>query len=438
MLSHEENNLLTRVEGDTPMGGIMRSHWIPACLSEEVAEPDGTPVRIRLLGERLVAFRDSDGKLGLIDETCPHRRASLALARNEECGLRCLYHGWKFDVAGNCVDMSSEPPGSELPKKVKIKSYPVHEHCGLIFTYMGPPKSIPTFDPPVYAPSCDTRIATSKMVIRCNWAQILEGSIDSAHSSSLHSSDMVPARILSADADAQRWYRPSTDKSPRLETQRTPFGFRYAAIRRPIKDASTHDYIRTTLFIAPWTVHIPSNDQYHLATVHIPMDDETTAFYFIAYGTDNVPSNEDWRRFMHVRVGIDLDQNYVPIRNMENNYKQDRQAMKLGSYTGIDGIPNQDMAMWETMGPIVDRTRDKLGASDLAIVEFRRVMTDAAKDFQNGKPAIGTTEPKIPQATLHSFQGIVPKGTDWRLLNVEEIEKRLIDEQTTQTTRAAE
>lgn len=438
MLTREENERLCHVEGDAPMGGIMRRHWIPACLSEEVEEPDGKPVRVRLLGERLVAFRDSDGKLGLIEETCPHRRASLALARNEECGLRCLYHGWKFDVDGNCIDMSSEPPGSDLPSKIEIKAYPVREHCGMIYAYLGPRESMPEFDPPVYAPTPETRIATSKMIVRCNWAQILEGSIDSAHSSTLHSSDMVPARITSADADSNRWYRPSTDKSPRLETQITPFGFRYAAIRRPIKDAATHDYIRTTLFVAPWTVHIPSNDQYHLATIHIPMDDHTTAFYFVAFGTANVPSNEEWRRFLCARVGIDLDENFVPLRNYENNYKQDRNRMKLGNFTGIDGIPNQDMAMWETMGPIVDRSLDRLGASDLAIVEFRRVMAEAAAAFQRGEPAIGTTEPRIPQAQLHSFQGIVTKGTDWRTINVGEIEKKIMEEVAAKSSKAAE
>ena len=438
MLTREENELLCRVDGDAPMGGIMRRHWMPALLSEEIAEPDGKPVRVRLVGERLVAFRDSEGRIGLIDEACPHRRASLVLGRNEECGIRCLYHGWKFDVEGNCVDMSSEPPESDLPDKIKVKSYPVREHCGIIYTYMGPPETMPEFDPPVYAPTPDTRVAIAKAVIRCNWAQVLEGSIDSAHSSSLHSSDMVPARVTSADADAVRWYRPSTDKAPRLESQHTPFGFRYAAIRRPIKDAATHDYIRTTLFIAPWTVHIPSNEQYHLATMQVPMDDVTTAFYFVAFGTDTVPSDEDFRKLMAARVGIDLDENYVPLRSIENDYMQDRNAMKLGNFTGITGIPNQDMAMWETMGPIVDRSLDKLGGSDLAVVEFRRVMTDAVKAFQKGEPAIGTGPHRIPHATLRSFQGIVPKGTDWRVLNVGEQEKKLMDEAAKAASKAAE
>ncbi len=438
MLTHEENELLCRVEGDAPMGGIFRQHWMPACLVEEVAEPDCDPVRVRILGENLVCFRDSDGRLGLIDEQCPHRRASLALGRNEECGLRCLYHGWKFDVDGNCVDMAAEPPGSELPSKVKIKSYPVHEHAGVVFTYLGECDGKPEFTPPCWAPQTDTKVAMLKMHVPCNWAQALEGSIDSSHSSSLHSSDFVPARIAGAGADSSLWYRPSTDKSPRMESQQTPFGFRYAAIRKPIKDAATHDYIRTTLFLAPYTALIPSNNMYHVSTIHVPIDDENTMFYFAAFGTETTPSDLEWRKFAGTLPGIDLDENWRPIRNWDNNYLQDRQAMKLGNFTGIKGFINQDMAMWIGMGPIADRSQEKLGASDLAVVEFRRIMLEAVKNFQNGEPAIGTGPNAIPHASLRSFEGIVEKGTDWRRLNVGELELKMMDKAAKDASKAAE
>lgn len=418
MLTPQENDLLTRVEGAAPMGGIFRRHWIPACLSEEVAEPDGDPVKIRLLGEDLVVFRDSEGRLGVLDEYCPHRRASLVLGRNEECGLRCLYHGWKIDVDGNVVEMSSEPAESSLLQKVKHKTYPVHEAARFVWTYMGPRETMPEFTPPVFQPTPDTKIATSKIIIDCNWAQILEGAIDSAHSSSLHSSDMVPARVDTAKATDTNWLRPSTDKAPRLFAERTTYGFKYAAVRRPIKDAATHDYIRTTLFIAPYTVLIPSNNLYNVAILHVPADDTHTNFYFLAFGGDTVPATEEWRRFLAAQVGIDLDSRYRKTRTRENNYLQDRQAMKLGNFTGIRGIPNQDIAMWETMGPIADRSLDRLGASDLAIVEFRKIMVEAAAAFAAGGPAIGASEPRVPHNVLRSFQGIVPKSTDWRTLAV--------------------
>lgn len=418
MLTPEENDLLCRVEGAAPMGRIMRSYWLPACLSEEVAEPDGKPIRVRLLGEDLVAFRDSEGRVGVLDEHCPHRRASLVLGRNEDCGLRCLYHGWKIDVDGNVLEMPSEPPQSGLAAKVKHKAYPVHEAAGFVWVYMGPAAEMPAFDPPVYLPNDAASFAIAKIVIDCNWAQILEGAIDSAHSSSLHSSDMVPARVTGAKATAKNWLRPSTDKAPRLVVQRTGFGFRYAAIRRPTFNPDTHDYVRTTLFIAPYTVQIPRNDQYNIAILHIPIDDTHTAFHFIAWGADGdkVPDTEFWRKFLGAQIGIDLDERFCKIRRRDNNYLQDRRAMALGNYTGIRGIPNQDIAMWETMGPIADRSRERLGASDLAIVEFRRLMVDAARLAHDQGRVMWRDNPPVPQAKLHSYEGVVAKGYDWRTL----------------------
>jgi phthalate 4,5-dioxygenase oxygenase subunit len=419
MLTAQENDLLCRVEGAAPMGGLMRRHWIPVCLSEEVTESDGTPVHARVLGEDLVVFRDTDGRLGVLDEHCPHRRASLVMGRNEEGGLRCLYHGWKVDVEGNVLEMASEPAASELCRKVKHTAYPAEEAGGFVWAYMGPKEEMPPFESPAFAPTPQSRVSIVKVHVTCNWAQILEGAIDSAHSSSLHSTDMPPARVDGAKATEKVWPRPSTDKAPRLKLQQTPFGFRYAAVRRPIANSATHDYIRISLFVAPYTVLIPPNNMYNLANVNVPMDDTNTMFYFIAW-SDTGPGieQEAWRKFCGAQLGIDLDPHYRKFRVYDNNYLQDRQAMKLGDFTGIRGIPMQDMAMWETMGAIADRGRERLGASDLAIVEFRRIMVEAVREFAAGKPAIGATEPRIPKAKLRSFEGIVPKGTDWRTLGV--------------------
>ena len=414
MLSHEENQLLCRVERDAPMGGIMRRHWLPACLSEEVAEPDGAPVRSRLLGEDLVVFRDTDGRLGVLDEHCPHRRASLALGRNEECGLRCLYHGWKMDVEGNILEMVSEPPESGFAAKVKHKAYPVREWGGFVWTYMGPAETMRPFEPPAFAPKEDTRVSVVKIHVPCNWAQILEGQIDSAHSSTLHSSDMRPAKVDSAKALDTHWLRPSTDKAPRMQCERTSYGFHYAAIRRPIKDASTHDYVRRTVYVAPFTSLIPPNNMYNVATLLAPADDTNTVFYFIAWSDTGGIEQEAWRKFNVAQPGIDLDRSFHNLRTRENNYLQDRQAMKLGDFTGIKGIPNQDIAMWVTMGPIADRTKERLGASDLAVVEFRRLMVDAAREMREHGIALGTTEPAIPHVNIRSFEGVVPKSADWR------------------------
>jgi phthalate 4,5-dioxygenase oxygenase subunit len=426
MVTREENNLLTRVEGDAPMGQIMRRHWLPACLSEEVTAPDGNPVRTRLLGEDLVVFRDTKGRLGVLGEHCPHRRASLAFGRNEDCGLRCLYHGWKFDVEGNVLDMACEPGGGGDPKaRRKHKSYPAREGGGFVWIYMGPPESFREFEPPSWAPSVHVKTSIVKIHTACNWAQVLEGSIDSGHSSSLHSSDMPTMTVDSAKATAENWPRPSADKAPRMKVQLTNFGFRYAAIRKPILNAETHDYVRVTLFVAPFTVIIPPNDQYKLAQMLVPIDDVNTMFYWIAWHETKGIDQEAWRKFCGAQVGIDIDENYRKVRTLENRFLQDRQAMKLGDFTGIKGIPSQDMAMWESMGPISDRTEDNLGLSDIAVVQFRRQMIAAAKRMRQEGIAIGTAEPRVPHVKLTSFEGIVPKTTDWRMLGVSDEERAL-------------
>ncbi|MDB5964214.1 MAG: MarR family transcriptional regulator [Polaromonas sp.] len=414
MLTQEENDLLCRVEGNAPMGQLMRRHWTPVCLIEEVSEPDGAPVKAQVFGEDLVVFRDTNGRVGVMDEYCPHRRVSLVFGRNEDCGLRCLYHGWKMDVEGNVLEMVSEPAASGLAQKVKHLAYPVKEWGGFVWAYMGPADTLPEFKPPAWAPTADAKVTIAKAILPCNWAQILEGAIDSAHSSSLHSSDMVPARVEGAEATDTNWLRPSTDKAPRLQVERGSYGFRYAAIRRPIKNAAVNDYIRSTVFVAPSAVLIPPNNLYNVANINIPMDDTNTAFYFIAWGhPDTTPETITWRKFLGQQVGKDLDEKYVPLRNRANNFWQDRAAMKAGNFTGITGFPNQDIAMWVTMGPIADRTHERLGASDMAVVEFRRQMLDAVRAFQAGEPAIGTGTLGIPSSVV-AYQAIIPKTTDWR------------------------
>jgi phthalate 4,5-dioxygenase len=416
MLSREENDLLCRVEGDAPMGRIMRSHWLPVCMSEEVAERDGTPVRARLVGEDLVVFRDSDGRLGVLDEHCPHRRASLAFGRNEECGLRCLYHGWKIAVDGTILETASEPEGSRLKDTMRHRAYPVREGGGFVWAWLGAPDAVREWQPPSWAPTRDTRTSIVKMEVPCNWAQVLEGSVDSAHSSSLHSSNMPAMAVGGARATETAWPRPSTDKAPRLQVQETHWGFRYAAIRKPIVSPESQDYIRTTIFIAPYTVLIPPNDQYNLAQMLVPVDDVTTMFYWVAWHPTKGIDQTAWRRFCAAEVGVDLDENYRKKRTLENRFLQDRAAMKRGDFTGIKGIPAQDMAMWESMGRIVDRTKDYLGTSDLAVAQFRRQMVAAAERVRDGGAAIGTGEPRVRLLDLASFEGIVPKGTDWRTL----------------------
>jgi len=310
--------------------------------------------------------------------------------------------------------MVSEPAASGMAQKVKHLAYPVKEWGGFVWAYMGPKETQPEFEPPAWAPTADARVTIAKALIPCNWAQILEGAIDSAHSSSLHSSDMVPARVDGAEATDTNWLRPSTDKAPRMQVERGGYGFRYAAIRRPIKNAAANDYIRSTVFVAPATALIPPNNLYNVANINVPMDDTNTAFYFIAWGhPEQTPDTDTWRKFLGQQIGPDLDASYAPLRNRANNFWQDREAMKAGNFTGITGFPNQDIAMWVTMGPIADRTHERLGASDMAVVEFRKQMLEAVRAFQAGGAAIGTGALRIPSSVV-AFQAIVPKSTDWR------------------------
>ncbi len=428
MLTASENELLCRVEGDAPMGRLMRRHWVPALLSEQVSQAEAAPVRVQLFGEKLVAFRDSNGKLGLLGESCPHRKASLAFGRNEECGLRCLYHGWKFDTEGNVVDMPSEPKASALPEKATHLSYPTREAGGFVWAYMGPPEAMPEFEAPPWAPHADARVAIAKVELPCNWAQIMEGQIDSAHSSTLHSSDMRPAKG-DATAKGDHWVRPSTDKNPRIQVQLTNYGMRYAAIRRPIMNASSHDYVRITTYVAPFTALIPPNSTYNVTSVIVPRNDTSSYFHFIAWaeGEQAGIAAEAWRKFCVLAVGEDVDSEFRPIkRHAHNNYLQDRAAMAEGNFTGILGIPNQDIAMWESMGTIADRTQERLGASDIAIVQFRRLMIDAVRAFQEGGRVIGHIQPCLPQAKLRSYQGVVEKTVPWRTLGASDEEVRVL------------
>lgn len=325
---------------------------------------------------------------------------------------------------GNVIDMPSEPKQSQLTEKVKHTAYPAREAGGFVWTYMGSPETMPEFEAPPWAPQADTRFAIAKIELPCNWAQIMEGQIDSAHSSSLHSSDMRPAKGA-ATAKGDHWVRPSTDKNPRIQVQLTKYGMRYAAIRRPITDANTHDYVRITTYVAPFIALIPPNSSYNVTSVIVPRNDRSSYFHFIAWAQGDQAGIDTaaWRKFCVLEVGEDVDEQFRPMkRHAHNNYLQDRSLMKEGHFTGIPGIPNQDIAMWESMGGIADRTQERLGASDIAIVQFRRLMLDAVKAFIENGRVIGHLAPRLPQAKLRSYQGVVEKTVPWRTLGASDEE----------------
>ncbi len=411
MLTPEENERLTRVGPGTPMGTLMRRYWQPALLSEEVPEPDGPPVRVRLLGEDLIAFRDTDGKVGLVDAFCPHRRAPMFFGRNEECGLRCVYHGWKFDRTGACVDMPSEPSDSLFKTKVTIASYPTYEAGAMIWTYMGPPE----FQPPVpdyellRAP--DTHRHVSKTFEHANWLQALEGGIDTSHSSFAHNQDITNKKLLR-----------NADTAPRLEVEKTSYGFRYAGIR----SLPHEDYVRVYHYVMPaqqlrggvtdWGGGIKDIPSLH-GHVWVPIDDETTWTFNWLYAYDPaIPVPHEHAIWYETNSGRGPSQ-YIPGTyrlklSLENDYEIDRELQRTKTFTGITGINTQDMALQEGMGPICDRTNEHLGTSDRAIIAARQLLFEALDDIDAGKSPRGTDPADYSNVRPVDMQ--IASGSKWQ------------------------
>ena len=410
MLTREENELVTRISAGTPMGETMRRYWIPALLARELPEPDCAPVRVKLLGEELVAFRDTEGRVGLLDEYCPHRRASLFFGRNEECGLRCVYHGWKFDVSGRCVDMMNEPEALSFKHKIRQQSYPTVELGGLIWAYMGPPDREPPLPKFAWTQSAPTHRHVSKVIEECNWLQALEGGIDTSHAPILH-------RLITTNSS-----RPGISpknpfvrgKAPALVVDLTDWGYHYAGIR-PLDESDMH--IRTYHFVLPFHQIRPYQTNAGGAAVagHIwvPMDDGTTMVYNWHHSTTDAPLDDEDR--MERRSGngpAHVDQTTFRSKaNRGNNYLLDRRVQKTETFTGIDGINTQDRGIQESMGPVVDRSKEHLGPADKAIIQARRLLLGAIKTVQQGGTPRGV---EASYYTLRASEGVLPRDTDWR------------------------
>jgi len=396
------------------MGSTMRRYWIPALLARELPEPDGAPVRVRLLGEDLIAFRDTEGRIGILDERCPHRQASLFLGRNEECGLRCVYHGWKFDVDGRCVDMMNEPEELRFEHKIRIGAYPSVEAGGLIWAYLGPRDRQPA--PPHFAwtQAPPSHRHVSKVIQESNWLQGLEGGIDTSHVPILH-------RTITSDS-SRPGFKPGdpfvVGKAPTLELDVTDYGYRYAGLR-PLADGEMH--VRAYHFILPFHQIRPARTGaahrgFSGAAGHIwvPMDDETTMVYNWEQSTTDSLTDEDR---LERRLGngpMDVDQKtFRSKRNRENNYLLDRRVQKTETFTGIDGVNAQDRAVQESMGAIVDRTREHLGPADKAVIHARRLLLQATKTVEDGGTPLGVGPTYY---TLFPAEAVLPRETDWRTL----------------------
>jgi phthalate 4,5-dioxygenase oxygenase subunit len=389
MLTREQNDLITQVGPGTPMGALLRRYWIPTLLSSELPEPECPPVRVKLLSERLIAFRDTRGQLGLIDEFCAHRGVSLWFGRNEENGLRCPYHGWKYDVTGQCVDVPSEPAESGFCQKIKLKSYPCLEQGGVIWTYMGPPEDKPPAPAFEWTVVPETHRYIGKRWQECNYLQAMEGGIDSSHVSFLHSGDLHndPLHKQTKGAEYQR------DRRPKFELIESPGGL-YIGARRNAEEG--HYYWRITQWIMPWyTIVPPYGDNALNAHAWVPIDDENCFTWTFTYHPTR-PLNALELETMRSGGGIHVEfipGTFRPQINKDNDYMMDRAAQKSGrTYSGVKGIAMQDAAVQESMGPIQDRSKENLVSTDNAIIMARHRLHRAARALQNGIAPSGLTQ----------------------------------------------
>jgi phenylpropionate dioxygenase-like ring-hydroxylating dioxygenase large terminal subunit len=396
MLTFEENQLLTQTNADTGMGQLFRRFWLPVALASEVPEPDCAPVRVRILGEDLVAFRDTDGVIGLVDAHCPHRRAGLFFGRNEESGIRCLFHGWKFNAFGQCVDIPSVANGETLKRNVRITAYPTKEHGGYIWCYMGPKDQQPELPRMEFSLLPASHRFITKRRQLANWAQVAEGILDPTHFSYLHipvSKDknkwgkmMYGANFSTENIDPRmRWV--TEDGCPSIHVQALPndLGMTVAGKRRADGDES---YWRIIQFLMPSTSLAPGSskgENYHGQTV-IPIDDSSAWVYSYTWNPER-PLTEQERKNLGSGSAIHpaMDDQFLPKRNRENDYLIDRQMQKTETYSGIVGIGEQDAAICESQGTVFDRTKELLVASDVGIVRMRKLWLEAARQLAQGK-----------------------------------------------------
>jgi phthalate 4,5-dioxygenase oxygenase subunit len=395
MLSAADNEVLTRTGPGTPMGEYFRRYWLPVALSRELQQPDGPPLRVQVLGEALLAFRDTQGRVGLIEPACAHRGANLFFGRNEEGGLRCIYHGWKYDVEGRCIEMPNVPAGAAYHGKISIKAYPTREFAELVWAYLGPPRRRPEELPQLeFGVLPASHRYVSKRLQQCNWAQSMEGALDTAHFSFLHMPAPTVEKYVNPDTAADesrlRWLR--DDPMPRFTILEHDVGFAVGGARRADGEDS---YWRATQFMLPSHSVAPSAmpGEFFQGYSWVPISDESCWIYTYAWHPDRPLTPAERARFEKGGYGqfAELGEGYVPLRNRSNDYLIDREEQKYRSFTGVRGIAEQDALAQDSQGLIVDRTRENLTATDVAIVRFRRVMLEAAKALAEGR------EPEAPR-----------------------------------------
>jgi phthalate 4,5-dioxygenase len=404
LLTHEQNERLTRVEGDAPMGRLMREHyWIPAVLSAQL-EADGAPRRVRLLGTDYVAFRATDGRVGFFAEACPHRGCSLVLARNEDCGLRCIFHGWKIDVGGFVAEAPTHQPDAQaFAAKIPVTHFPVHEGGGIVWVWLGSAPA-PVFPELPFTVLGERQVWMTITKAYCNWLQGVEATLDSAHVGTLHETYITRwsdtgDKPLSNALDAL---------APRYDVKPTRYGLEAIALR-PLPDGGT--YLRSSTWFAPFVTVVPGSGGPHSIFIASPIDDVHHNLFYGAFSDDEINDGVHAPEFVRIITG---DRPYDATNfggfsgSREENYGQDRDAMREGHFSGFTGnLIQEDMVTQASMGPIVDRTQEHLSSADVAVIHARRLLLSAIDDMEAGRPVVGSG-PDLDHRDVFPADAILP------------------------------
>jgi phenylpropionate dioxygenase-like ring-hydroxylating dioxygenase large terminal subunit len=419
MLTREQNEMLTRVGPGTPMGEMLREYWMPAIRSAAL-ERDAAPQRVRLVGENFVAFRASDGRVGFVDEACPHRSASLALGRNEGGGLRCIFHGWKISPDGKIVDTPCEPADRRdaFAAAQKVRAFPVREQGGIVWVYLGKQASPPRFPAFEFTSLPDSHVDVRRGLVHYNWMQGLEAHIDSSHVGVLHSGFIGKGQI---DTQSRDLGLTMANTAPEFEMDVTDYGLREGALRDV---GGGRTYARIRQIVLPFFTFIPgTKDDVCSGRATVPIDDEWDAEWYIIYDP-NKPLTEN--RLGTVYAGASQDPNdfAANLGNSGNLWHQDREAMNNGHWSGLTrNIPFEDFIIQSSMGPNVDRSKEQLGSADAIIVRTRRLLLDGLEDYER-TGIVPWRADDIDFGAIRALAVTFPSGQDWRQFSQDYLTRR--------------
>lgn len=419
MLKVEDNELLTRVGPKTPMGEMLREYWMPACRSASLVA-DGAPQRVRLMGEDFVAYRMTDGKTGFTYEACPHRGASMALARNEHNGLRCIFHGWKIDGCGKVVDCPAEPADTReaFAARIKVGWFPTREAGGMVWVYLGKQASPPPFPEFEFNNLPDSHVCARRALVNYNWLQGLEAHIDASHVGILHSGFLNIGKKVAIDA--RDLGMATADKAPRTEMHVTDYGLREGALR---DQANGKTYARIREVVLPFFTFIPhAAHEPCSGRATVPVDDEWDAEWYILYDTEK-PLTKEKIDLLFDGTADDPDNFASNMGNSGNLWHQSRKDMNW-HFSGFPrSVPFEDFIIQESMGKIVDRSTEQLGRGDVILVQVRRMLLQAVRDWQAGKPAPWNVSREEYQG-IRAIATMIPTASDWREVNAAETMRR--------------